>query len=75
MFKNIAINICCFKLFLFVQFDKSKVNTTFPRLAVKRMHSNNCPILSKNSSTCGLFKTYTCKKIQFTKTLSSESHT
>lgn len=33
---------------------------TLARLAVKSTHSNSCPILWRNSSTCGRFSTYTC---------------
>lgn len=32
---------------------------TLARLAVKSTHSNNSPIFCRNSSTCGLFRTYT----------------
>lgn len=34
---------------------------TLAKLAVKRTHSKSCPILWRNSSTCGRFSTYTCK--------------
>lgn len=30
------------------------------KLAVKSTHSKSCPILWRNSSTCGRFSTYTC---------------
>lgn len=33
---------------------------TLARLAVKSTHSKSCPILCRNSSTCGRFSTYTC---------------
>lgn len=33
---------------------------TLARLAVKSTHSKSCPILWRNSSTCGRFSTYTC---------------
>lgn len=34
---------------------------TLAKLAVKSTHSKSCPILWRNSSTCGRFSTYTCK--------------
>lgn len=33
---------------------------TLAKLAVKSTHSKSCPILWRNSSTCGRFSTYTC---------------
>lgn len=33
---------------------------TLAKLAVKSTHSKSCPILCRNSSTCGRFSTYTC---------------
>lgn len=35
---------------------------TLAKLAVKRTHSNSSPIFWRNSSTWGLFSTYTCSK-------------
>lgn len=34
---------------------------TLAKLAVKSTHSKSCPILWRNSSTCGRFSTYTCR--------------
>lgn len=36
--------------------------STLARLAVNSTHSNSSPILCRNSSTYGLFRTYTCKR-------------
>lgn len=48
-------------------FDRQRVGVeglaaglTLAKLAVKSTHSKSCPILWRNSSTCGRFSTYTC---------------
>ena len=41
--------------------DASSGIQTLPRLAVNRTHSNSSPIFCRNSSTWGLFSTYTCR--------------
>lgn len=37
-----------------------RTGRTLAKLAVKSTHSKSCPILWRNSSTCGRFRTYTC---------------
>lgn len=43
--------------------EKEKNQNTLARLAVKSTHSKSSPIFWRNSSTWGLFSTYTCKTL------------
>ena len=52
----------------------SSSSLTLDKLAVNKTHSNNSPILLRNSSTWGLFNTYTWEETQKANKYEIHSH-